>query len=543
MSLPIPLTVRLRTPRVDRHVTVDARDLVMRWTDPGGYASCTVPLARPLTTQPDEIAYYGQVTVYDARDGSVVWDGRMEDPGRGAGGDGQIWDLTAVGGQAHTRDRTVPLIYVQRLGSSDFRRAAVNVTGATVGGGDDPGGSGKDALVVQFPDGLHISNTSRVSARYDGIALAGQKIALIGYAWDGGSNDANMNVDAILSTGGGANDTARTATISTNGGPYATRVVGTNWANGRDTLDLRYWRTAGGLYTVPSDLAWASFTDIAVVAMRFDATGSERTTGYADTVLASEVVADLIGRLLTDYDGATATIAATTHAIDQLAYPDGVTAAQVLEDLLALESRYTWRAWERTDAGRYRFEWVQRPSSVRYECDVVDGYDSQGSADGLYNMVTVRWRDSAGRSRFVFRSSVVPELVAAGLNRQASIDLGSDVGSSADAIRAGDQFLAEHQYALNGGRLRVARPILDMETGRMVMPWEIRPGLIRVRGILPRIDALNATDRDGVTVFRIVSSEYRASDGAATLELDSYARTTPRLLSTLMRRMPSFRRR
>ncbi|MCX4468713.1 hypothetical protein OOK41_00005 [Micromonospora sp. NBC_01655] len=68
-----------------------------------------------------------------------------------------------------------------------------------------------------------------------------------------------MNVDAILSTGGGANDTARTATISTNGGPYATRVVGTNWANGRDTLDLRYWRTAANC-CVAADLAWASFT-------------------------------------------------------------------------------------------------------------------------------------------------------------------------------------------------------------------------------------------------------------------------------------------
>jgi hypothetical protein len=77
----------------------------------------------------------------------------------------------------------------------------------------------------------------------------------------------------------------------------------------------------------------------------------------------------------------------------------------------------------------------------------------------------------------------------------------------------------------------------------MVMPWEIRPGLIRVRGILPRIDALNASDRDGVTVFRIVSAEYRASDAAATLELDSYARTVPRMVADLMRSMSSARAR
>ncbi|MCX4474777.1 hypothetical protein OOK41_31450 [Micromonospora sp. NBC_01655] len=422
----------------------------------------------------------------------------------------------------------MPLIYVQRLGSSDFRRAAVNVTGATVGGGDDPGGSGKDALVVQFPDGLHISNTSRVSARYDGIALAGQKIALIGYAWDGGSNDANMNVDAILSTGGGANDTARTATISTNGGPYATRVVGTNWANGRDTLDLRYWRTAGGLYTVPSDLAWASFTDIAVVAMRFDATGSERTTGYADTVLASEVVADLIGRLLTD-DGATATIAATTHAIDQLAYRTLGSSPRCWRSLLALESRYVAGMGAPTPAGTGSVG--AAPSSpVRMRRRRRLRLPGQRRPES--NMVTVRWRDSARRNRFVFRSSVVPELVAAGLNRQASIDLGSDVGSSADAIRAGDQFLAEHQYALNGGRLRVARPILDMETGRMVMPWEIRPGLSSGAASCPSTRSTRPTSASRSSHQRVPGV------GRRSLELDSYA-TPPRGCCPLIRRMPN----
>ncbi|MFG3702376.1 hypothetical protein ACGF5C_31515 [Micromonospora sp. NPDC047620] len=541
MSLPIPLTVRLRTARADRHVTADARDLVMRWTDPGGYASCMVPLDRPLSLQPDEIGYYGQVTVYDARDGSVVWDGRMEDPGRSAR-DGQVWDLTAVGGQAHTRDRTVPLVYVDQTLSDAFR-TLTNAPGATNSTGEDPGGSGKDSVILQFPEGQSVSTGSRVNVRFDALARAGMKLGRIDYAFDGGIADANYSVMAIASTNGGASDIARDQPLSTGGGGSSARVVGTHWTNGRNTLDLRLQRSAGGAIKVADDLHWAAFMDLVVQAMRYNANGLEKTTGYtSNTILASDVVADLLGRLLTDYDGTNAVIATTTHPIDQLAYPDGVTAAQVLDDLLRLEGGFTWRVWERAAAGKYRFEWVPLPSVVRYECDVVDGYDGQGSADGLYNMVTVRWRDSAGRSRFTFRSSVVPELVAAGLNRQASIDLGSEVGSTAAAQRAGDQFLAEHQFAPNGGRLRIARPILDLQTGRMVQPWEIRPGLIRVRGILPRVDALNASARDGVTVFRIVGGEYRASDGAATLDLDSYANTTPRLLSTLMRRMATFRR-
>lgn len=542
MSLPIPLTIRFRTARADRHVTADARDLVMRWTDPGGFASITVPLDRPLTLQPDEIAYYGQVIVYDARDGSTVSEGRMEDPGRSAR-DGEVWELTAMGGQAHTRDRTVPLIYVDQT-LTDMTRALTNAPGATNSTGEDPGSSGKDSVILQFPEGQSVSNGSRVNVRYSALARSSQKLGRVDYAFDGGIADVNYAVMAIASTDGGASDIARSQPLSTGGGGSSPTVVGTNWANGRNTLDLRLQRTAGGAVKVADDLHWVSFMDLVVQAMRYNANGSEKTTGYtSNTILATDVVADLLGRLLTDYDGASATIADTTHPIDQLAYPDGTTAAQVLDDLLKLEPGFTWRVWERTASGRFRFEWVPLPSAVRYEADAVDGYDSQGSADGLYNMVTVRWRDSAGRSRFTFRSSVVPDLVAAGYNRQASIDLGSEVGSTAAAARAGDAFLAEHQYAPNGGRLRIARPILDLQTGRMVMPWEIKPGLIRVRGILPRVDALNASARDGVTVFRIVGGEFRASDGAATLDLDSYANTTPRLLSTLMRRMATLRRR
>lgn len=552
MSLPLPLRVHLRTDLVDRDVTADARDLVIRWTDPGGFHSCTVPLDRPLDVQPAEIRYYGQLLVTDERNARVVYDGRQEDPGRSTGPDGRVWQLTAMGGQAHTRDRTVPLFYVSPLSASDFIRAATNAPGGTVTGGDDPGGSGKDALVLQFPQGQGINTGSQVNARYSALARAGQKLALIGYAWDGGSNDANMLIRALVSTGGGLADIPRDEAISTAGSAYATRVVSTNWANGRNTLDLRYYRTAGGAYTVPSDLAWVSFFDMNVTAMRYNAAGAELISpgnpvgfgGYGSTVLASDVVADLLGRLLNQYDGANAVIATTSYAIDRLAYLDGVTPDKVLEDLLVLEPGYTWRVWERGSSGRYRFEFVPVPAEVRYEADVtLDQYDSQGSADGLYNMVTVRGRDKNGQIQTVPRTSTVPALDAAGLIRQGQTDLGDELWSTANANRAGDNWLAARQFPANAGTLKISRPIVDMQTGRMVMPWEIKPGLIRVKGIQPRPDALNATSRDGVTVFRIIAGEFRASEASVTLQLDSYANTTPRQIADLLRRPAPTRRR
>jgi hypothetical protein len=129
----------------------------------------------------------------------------------------------------------------------------------------------------------------------------------------------------------------------------------------------------------------------------------------------------------------------------------------------------------------------------------------------------------------------VQELTDAGLNREAFLDIGSD-RSANDANQAGDVFLSEHKTPPNAGTLTVARPIVDLIGGGMVQPYEIRPGnLIRVRGVLPRVDSLNAQERDGLTVFRIIGMQYRASSGTAELELDSYPLTIAQALAALKR--------
>ncbi|GAB3817627.1 hypothetical protein [Micromonospora zhanjiangensis] len=549
MSLPIPLTVRLSTTSTDMHIGAQVRDLTFGWTDPGGYASCRVSLDRPLSLQPAEIAYYGTLTVHDARNGTTVWEGRLEDPGRSAGRDGQVWDLAALGGKAHTQDRTLPLLYVDG-GYSPWQR----VDNATPGGQDgtsvDPGDAAglRQALVLRFPQALAVSSGSRVVVRHSGAQAAGQKIARVSYTWDAGITSPNLTVQLVTRTDGnvGTGEVASTQTWTTAGGSASPTVV-TNFPNNpsptwRNTAE--FWiQYAGGAGTVTADTWWASLYNVSLRTMLLTATGTEITTGYAaPTVLASEVVADLLGRVLTGFDGSTAIIATTSYGIDQLAYPDGVTPEKVLQDLLALEAGYTWRAWERTASGKFRFEWTPVPNTVRYEADVVDGYDSQGSADGLYNQVTVRGRDLSGRVLTLTRTATVPALDAAGLVRQGQVDLGDEVWSTAAAQRVGDAWLAARQYPPNAGRLRISGPVLDLTTHRYVMPWEIRPGLIRVRGILPRPDALNATSRDGVTVFRIVAAEYRASDAAATLDLDSPAPSVPQALADLARAVSNPRR-
>lgn len=541
MSLPVPLTARLKTAVSDRHVTSELRDLVFRENAIGGFAEATLRLDRPLAVQPGELDYYARCYVYAGS--RVVYEGEVQDPGRSVGPDGQIWDIGVMGPAYHTKDQTKPLIYVDKT-LSDMRRSDNITPGGSDSVTEDPGIGSGDALVLQFPGGLPLVTNSRVTVRYLRCTEASQKIARVDYAWDAGRTSASLKVELILRTAGGGSDVPRTQTFSTAGDVLAPKEIGTDWTSGRDIAEFRIIWTGGGV-TVADDITWASLRDITVVATRYNRTGSELVTAAdysTNTVLASEVVADLLGRLLTMYDGTNATITATSYAIDQLAYPDGVDAGKVLDDLLKLEPGYRWGAYESNAAGKYRFEWKQWPTTVRYEADVTDGYDAPGSAEGLYNAVMVRWRDTKGLIKGTIRTSTVPLLTAAGQTRTGFLDLGDVAGSLAGAQQAGDQFLAEHQYPPNAGRLTVARAILDRATGRMVQPYEIKAGeLIRVRGVLPRIDALNASARDGVTVFRIWSKEYSANRASAVLELDSYSASTARALAALRR--PEIRRR
>lgn len=540
MGLALPLSVRLKTGSADRHVTRDLRDLTFRSTAPGGFASATFSLDRPLDTQPTDVDYYASVYVYDRRSGAVVWEGMIEDPGRTAT-DGEVWQVTAVGGAARTQDVTRPLIYIDQSISDGWVRADNDsAPGCTVQVAADPGLSNDrtQAIVVTLPGGVNLSTDDRGVWRYVRIADAGQKLARVKFDWDSNSS-ANFHVQAVA-RGGGTTLFYDVAFNNAGGSPSAFEIVA-DWAAGRDTLDLRGKYVGAG--AMPTITNWCSFRNVTVVATRFEKDGTEflTATDYSNnTVLASEVVRDILGRgLLPKFDGANATVAATTTTIDSLAYPEGVTPNQLLADLMEIEPGYFWAAWESNSSGLYRFEWKAWPTSVRYEATVYDGFDSPGSAVDLYNKVRVRYINPDGNLATEQRTQTVTALDNAGLSREGLVDLTDRRGrtSLTTAQRVGDQWLANRAVPPNAGTLTVARPILDLTAGAMVQPWEIKPGnLIRVRGVLPRIDALNPTARDGVTVFRVSAVEFNAASASAQLELDTYPRSTARALALAARR-------
>jgi hypothetical protein len=531
MTIPIPLTVRLKTRRKDMDVTNQLVDLRFRSSIPGGFATCTFTLNRPLDIQPDEIEYYGTVYIYDGRNSRVIWEGRLEDPGRSAGDRGETWSLSATGPRAHAMDQTFPVIYIDQS-LERWTRSKYSVSKAVTETAEID--ETYPALVIRANEGDAIDTAWVGDWIYRYLAYSGQKLARIRADVVGDGGSANYPIGIFTRIGGGSSGfNVKQSSVAGNS-VIAANTSSSGWDNDANVASLRFQRDTSS--TTAGDTTAQYFYNVFVRALlkKVDGTDDFTNTYSVNNVDPIEVVADLLGRVLTKFDGPGATLVGSGIDIDQLAYPDGTTADAILADLATFDPGYYWAAWESNTAGKNRFEYVPWPSVIRYEADTVDGYDAPASGGELYNRVHVRWRDAIGRVRNTVRSQTVTELSDASLIRTAYLDIADEIGSATNADYVGDNFLIEHKYPPNAGTLRIARPILDNVESRMVMPWEILPGnLIRVQGILPRVDALNATARDGVTIFRVISTEFSSSDGAVTLELDSYARTIARYVSPI----------
>jgi hypothetical protein len=533
----VPLSVRIASSNLDQHVTRQLRDLSYRSTVPGGFASLSMALDRPLLVDDPLIRAYAKVYVYDARTGETAWEGRLEDPGRGASPDGQTWQVTAVGPAAHAQDRTLPLIYIDRRLDA-WLPASKTSTGQAELSED---ANGTPVLRQSLPRGVVAASGYKLSHIYRAVADAGQIVAAVNFTTDAGVTDTDWHERLYSFTGPNGTRTQRRDTTLNTAGVGVSRAV--FYASAEDSLEMRLERTTSS-QTIANDVTYVIVANLVVNALRYDKTGAQ-VTSYTDDILASDVVADLLGRgLFPFYDGANAAISATANALTQVAWPDGATPAQILDDLMTIEP-YFWAAWESGSNGLHRFEWTIWPTTtVRYEADVDDGYDAPGTADALYNAVRVRYKNAAGQIRTVRRTQTVQALTDIGLTREAFIDLGDNTGSSGAAALAGDRFLADHGSPLNGGTLTVSRPILDIAAGRMVDPHLIRPGnLIRVRGVNPNADSLNPSGDNGVTIMRIVAVDYSASDNTARLSLDSYPRSVATQLSQVQKALAARRRR
>jgi hypothetical protein len=536
MSLPLPLSVFTLTSHGYFDLTAQVRDLSFRSIAPGGFASAELTLDRPLTLPVDEVEYFAPIYIFDTRTGDTVWEGRQEDPGRSAGGTAGTYAITAMGPSARIHDRTEPVVYCDR-GPTNWVLGAGSAKYIQVDIGDPINMKAEAGSTWVIGDAAGVT--------YSKVAECGQTLGRVRVDWDTGLTNANSEVQLLTSINNAAGTVRNSATWNTAGGSLvASRGAGSDIPIGENWAFLRVIRPA--VAGTGGDTVWAEFALPVVRGILKDVNGNDITTAsYAtSSVLAHEVIKDVLGRLLSAvFDGPNAIIATTSFAINHLVYLDGADAGKIFDDLAVFEPGYYWAAWESGWGTKSRFEYVAWPTStVRYEADLTD-IDAPAAADDLFDGVSVRYRDLNNRVQTPKFTQTVPELVRAGFSRTGFIDLGDEIGSVAAAARAADSFLDEHLFPPNAGRLTVTGPTADLQLGRYVEPWELRPGhLFAVRGIVPRVDGLNANTRDPVTTYRLRSVEYSTGSGSATLELDSYARTVARQLATTTTR-PLVRRR
>jgi hypothetical protein len=477
------LAVRVNDGVTDRIVSRYCRGLKFTKVAPGGHRdlSFTMVLPRNLFPGlgPDDRAY-----VYDVRTGRPIFDAYLENPTPTDGPGGQQYDVQAMGGMALANDESRPLIYITGDISSFGQGGTFN--SGNVGPG--PVGTG---LRIQYPSGNTVPNAVYIGATTLLFTYAVMNIGAFRVEDYSGKVDANYSLNYnIGATFAAIGDTTPRMTTTH---VVDTKWVGTDFAAG-SALMFYLFRTGIGT-NVADDTTWSQFDGLSMIGQRMDRNGTLLTGAAglvsATQVLASQVAEDLLGRLLTFCDPATAQIDPTTFGITELSFPEGIKAADVLTKLGLFESGYLWEILESNDAGKHRFNYRAWPTTPRYEVSVRDDWKQRGSDVDLCNRILVAWTDAVGNNQVTAVTAADLGLAGIGLPVDAlgtrvkdadPITLPTGYGSLANATRIGGQILTDKINPPKAGTILVRRPIVDQLTGHTVMPWEIEPGyLCRVR--------------------------------------------------------------
>lgn len=527
----IPMAVRISNDRYDGLITGFLHEPPScKFADPGGMIAASIKVDYQLGVRTDIFKPYSRVYFYNKKNGDVIFEGDMSHPGR-ATDDGFLLEINIDGGIDRLSDWSGPRIWVDRDHEGWKKNPATSVIATTVESGDDRGGSGNDALTLAFPSDQHVETNSRCEAGYFRIRESGQELGWFNYSWDGGHNSGSPGW-LVRSIATPPSTVVRSQILALAGSGGSGAVVGGSLPAGSNTVYLQLIWTSGSSNTgnAGADIVWASIMTLVVICRLKDKTGAFQPGSippYNDYLTAEYVVHDMLGTELlnTSFDGANAQIdAGAGYGIRQLAYPNGVTPKQVLDELMNYEEDMTYLVGASNPINnKYSIKWMLRSNTIRYQFYVwIDEYSASPQDVDQYDTAIARWKAPTGLIKQTVTTQSIPELTAVGRSRRIYQDLSDTTSDSNNAAQANSILLNDHRFPLNGGKIKVSRLVVDEWTGRRVEPWEIQVGYIaNIVGINPNRDSLNSSPRNGSTICRIVANDYSGSEHSASLDLDS----------------------
>lgn len=536
----------------DEAVTDRISNLVVRNSSPGGYESVEFDMQRRLAEKriPDGTV----VRVFDATTGEQVGGGRVIEPGPAEDG---IWRVSCLGeGFAALQDQDEPYMVVDASLQPTVQPSVIGVREKTIGGkqykmgknggrasvpkqkvitgivsatakvAGPPDGTETEGLLFEIPQGTSTSASAVIAAQIRTPYLCGQRLGAFIYRYVCGITSSSYTLRADALTFGGGSDTVATHTFTQSSPAGVWKVHGTDFDSTRDWFQLR---VVTGAATTTLANVWAHARTIVLRTQLFAADGSVRSGASVASLTAGvhDVFTDLVVRRCPSLKVGTVTTGA--RAFTQLAWYDGATAKDILDELCEADGTVTYHAWEADAAGRTAINLDPVTTAVRYEVNSKDGYNAPTSSGDVYDRVVVTAPDPAGFTR--------RQVVSRNTNgRPRSKTINLDAWPTEGLTAVGNQFLDKYAAPPNGGVVVVGERVRDLTTGRWVHPAAIKSGnLIRVLGVQPNPDSLNPdAKRDGVTIFRIASNTYTADSGTATLELDQPVLNQDRALAALL---------
>lgn len=594
MSLPVPLGVRFYQimSGVDRYVTQWVDDLSFRSVVPGGYSSANLTLRVPrgagALSDPDPLGFsrlsdlFTRIQIVDLRTQEIAWEGRIEDPARQVEPD--VWQIGALGSMVAATDIQRPVLYVDS--SLDGWNGEADVWEET----GTPGDSGGLTYWDNSKDQTRRMLTTKTTLNY--FVFAGgaaqrypwrwdshgydQPIARFGTTHDGSGPNAAQDNNFSVIVGIAANPLIDVTEFTVVGGSTKNNVIQTDFTDANTRwIGLGIRRDTGVGDYVPGATAGdtpldAKWWNPVVLGLRLDRRGADLTTAASYTtnyVVASQVVEDVVGRFLVGgwhtallnapWPGSVRSSdvyidATDTTQILDLRYPDGATAAQILNEIIEkVQADAYWAIWEsawgasnpeQDNATRsgFRFEYATWPDNWGYLASSVDGFEGQPNGEGLANFIFYRYPDTGDVNAWHVTTTwhgneMAPELYDGGFTRAITVSK-EDPTTSTAANTLRTAYLNSRKKALNAGTLTVKRPIQFYDDGanswsggsRMLDPWMLKPGkLIRITDLPPRT-MLNdlrpqpTAPNPGIdgTIFRVVAAEYSSADNSCRLELD-----------------------